>query len=120
MNGFSERFKARRGELGLTQEQTAQTCGVSLRTVARWELGQSEPNSAIVWRRVNAFLGDAVTPTPVSKDALAKRYSVLRLLLDAAQTLEVEPGELSLALNVLLDRAEDQQLSYEDLRAALY
>lgn len=37
-------MKALRERLGYTQEQFAHFLGVSLRTVTRWEAGQSEPS----------------------------------------------------------------------------
>lgn len=42
---FAETIKLARESLGLSQEQWARRLGVSTRTVARWEAGDSEPRS---------------------------------------------------------------------------
>lgn len=40
---FSETFKTTREKRGLTQEEAARELGVAVKTVSRWETGESQP-----------------------------------------------------------------------------
>lgn len=42
---FSESFKSTREAKGFTQEEAARKIGVSVKTVYRWEAGESDPQT---------------------------------------------------------------------------
>lgn len=42
---FKQRLKARREEMGLTQEELANKLGCKQQTVAAWETGMNKPNT---------------------------------------------------------------------------
>lgn len=42
---YGQEFRRIRKELGMTQPEAAEACGVHLRTVAAWETGKREFNS---------------------------------------------------------------------------
>ena len=56
---FSEKLKELREEKGLSQMGLANATGISQSSIARWELGKSEPNaSALI--TLSKFFGESV------------------------------------------------------------
>lgn len=53
-----EELRKARQDLGLTQEQWAQRLGVSVRTVSRWELGESAPRNKMQKEAIIGSVGE--------------------------------------------------------------
>ncbi|MFP5319589.1 MAG: helix-turn-helix domain-containing protein [Acidimicrobiia bacterium] len=56
---WGRRLKARRSELGLTQERLAEICSIEQSTISRIERGQVCPRDNVKWRLAGA-LGQTV------------------------------------------------------------
>jgi transcriptional regulator with XRE-family HTH domain len=67
MSTFGERLQRLRSERGLSQEALARAVDVSVRTVARWEAGESGPGlkvAQLVAAALGCKLADFVAPEP--------------------------------------------------------
>ena len=53
--GFSERLRSRRAELGLTQRELSKKSGIAVPQLSRYELGQSMPRADIAAKIANAL-----------------------------------------------------------------
>lgn len=67
-DGFPTRLRRRREDLGLRQEDAAKLLGVGVRTIGRWESGDSTPGAEHL-DAIEAHLGLALVPVPEAQAA---------------------------------------------------
>jgi superfamily II DNA or RNA helicase/DNA-binding XRE family transcriptional regulator len=99
----SQAIRRLRRSLGLTQQQMAESVGVSFVTLNRWENGQSKP-SALAQERLTALLRSAEAGAPPASDRP-----------QAAQRLEPERLDFLADPNAVRVLVEGERLSYGHL-----
>lgn len=92
---FGRWLAARREAAHLSQQELAQSAGVSTRTVQRWEAGAEKPLEVV---RVLSALGVDLDAAPAAARALNAQVGQIERLLDELSTRihqgEAQPGDL--------------------------
>lgn len=118
---FKVRLKSLREGMGMTQQEFADTFGVSKGTIGMWESGAREPKSLEDLRRIAVFFGvstdyllgqDKKRPAPMDGDGLSEEQrDLIRLFGEASP-------EIQAAALAVLRSAEGQDKAQDGASAA--
>lgn len=118
---FKVRLKALRESAGMTQQEFADSFGVSKGTIGMWESGAREPKSFEDLRRIADFFGvstdyllgrDEKKPAPTDGNGLSQEQLELIRLFESASS------ELQTAALAVLRSAEGQDKDQDGASAA--